>query len=186
MPSKAATVDASLDELSDDRRETIASVRDVVRKNLPAGLIETIGYGMITYAVPAENSPKSCNGEPMMLIGLSSGKQYCSLHLMCLYMNKTREDALRQEFQRIGKKLDMGKACIRFKRAEDLALDVLAEAIRRVAVEAYVRHIEAAVAERKNGARKQAKPAAKRNPGSPRAAAVTPRFRKRSAVRKKS
>lgn len=154
MPSKAATVDAYLDELSPERRDTISAVRDIVRKNLPAGLIETIGYGMISYAIAADKAPKSCNGQPMMLIGLSSGKQYCSLHLMCLYMNKPREDALRREFERIGKKPDMGKACIRFRKADDLPLKAIGKLIAGTNPQAFAKmyeqsHSKEAVAQRR-------------------------------------
>jgi hypothetical protein len=132
MRSNAETVVAYLAELTDDRRATVSAVRAVIVKNLPAGLIETMGYGMINYVVPAEKSPKSCNGQPMMLIGLSSGKQYCSLHLMCLYMNPPAQDAFRKEFDRIGKKLDMGKACVRFKRAEDLPLEAIGKLVAKI------------------------------------------------------
>lgn len=142
MPGKATSVAEYLDELSPERRETISAVRDMVRKNMSAGLIETIGYGMVTYAIPAEQSPKSCKGQPMMLIGLSSGKQYCSLHLMCLYMDKPREEALRREFERIGKKLDMGKACIRFKRAGDLPLDAIGQLVAQTNPQAFLKMYE--------------------------------------------
>jgi hypothetical protein len=132
LRSDAETVAHYLGELSKDRRQTLSAVRNVIVKNLPNGLIETIGYGMINYVMPSEKTPRACTGQPMMLIGLSSGKQYCSLHLMCLYMNPPAQDALRKEFDRIGKKLDMGKACVRFKRAEDLPLEAIGKLVARI------------------------------------------------------
>jgi len=189
MQSKATSVQAYLDGLPPDRRAEIETVRRVILDSLRGGYEEGMQYGMIGYFVPHRLFPAGyhCDpAQPLPFACLGNNKNAISLHLMCVYGDAKHAAWFREAWAKSGKKLDMGKACIRFKRAEDLALDVLAEAIRRVPVEAYVRHIEAAVAERKNGARKQAKPAAKRNPGSPRAAAVAPRFRKRSAVRKKS
>ena len=78
----------------------------------------------------------------MMLIGLSSRKQYCSLHLMCLYMNKERENWLRDASKRIGKKLDMGKACIRFQRADDLPLDAIGQLVAKSKPQAFLKMYE--------------------------------------------
>jgi hypothetical protein len=143
MRSDATTVVDYLAELPEDRRETISTVRDTILKNLPAALTETIACGMIGYVVNTDHSPKNCNGEPMILIGLSSGKAQCSLHLMALYMNPKAQESLRADFQRIGKKLDMGKACVRFKRADDLPLDAIGRIVAQTNPAAYLKMYEA-------------------------------------------
>jgi hypothetical protein len=147
MRSKATTVAAYLQELPPDRRATIRTVRDVILKNLPDGLVETIGWGMISYVIPAEKSPKTYNGQPMMLAALASEKNYCSLHLMSLYMSAEREGWLRDRFARAGKTLKMGKACIRFATPDDLELDAIGEIVKRSTPERFLEAFAAARAD---------------------------------------
>jgi len=88
MRSTQSTVESYLAKLPADRRQTISTILELIRRNLPAGVSETMDSGMISQVIPAEKSPKTCNGQPMMLIGVSSKKQNCSLHLMSFYMKR--------------------------------------------------------------------------------------------------
>lgn len=156
MQSKATTVAQYLAELPEDRRAAIEAVRKVILKNLDKGYTEGMQYGMIGYAVPHSIFPAGyhCNpAEPLPFASLASQKNSMSLHLMCLYGHEGLRKWFEKAWSETGKKLDMGKACIRFKRAEDLALDVIGEAIRRVPVKVYVEHYEAALAGMGKGAR---------------------------------
>lgn len=145
MQSKAATVAEYLASLPEDRRSALQAVRRVFLDNLDKQYAEGMSYGMIGYAVPHSVYPPGyhCNPkQPLPFAGLASQKGHMSLYLMCLYGDATHEAWFRAEWAKTGKKLDMGKACIRFKKVEDLALDVLAEAIRRVPVKAYIARYE--------------------------------------------
>lgn len=162
MQSKADTVDQYLAALPDDRRAAIETVRGVFLDNLDKQYEEGMSYGMIGYAVPHSVYPPGyhCNPkQPLPFGGLASQKGHMSLYLMCLYGDATLEAWFRTEWAKTGKKLDMGKACIRFKKVEDLALDVLAEAIRRVPARTYIERYESLLG-RSGGGKAGAKEAA--------------------------
>ena len=138
VSSAAKTPAAYLASLPADRREAIAAVRDVVRANLPPGYEEGMQFGMIGWVVPLERFPDTYNGQPLPLAGLASQKRYMSLYLNTVYGDPDTERWFRERFAASGKRLDMGKSCVRFRRLEDLPLDVIGEAIARVPLEQYV------------------------------------------------
>ncbi|OLD43534.1 MAG: hypothetical protein AUI55_01665 [Gemmatimonadetes bacterium 13_1_40CM_2_70_7] len=139
MPrSKAKTVAKYLAELPDDRRQTIAAVRQLVLRHLPKGYEETMSAGMIAYVIPLARFPKTYNGQPLWYAALASEKSYCSLHLMRAYGDPHQTAALKAAFARAGKKLDMGKACVHFKTVEDLELDSIGAVIASTPPEAFI------------------------------------------------
>jgi hypothetical protein len=93
--------------------------------------------------VPLERFPNTYNGQPLGYAALAAQKNYFTLHLMPLYMNAEREAWLAEEFRKAGKKLDMGKACVRFRRLEDLPLDVIGRVIAATTPEAWIACYEA-------------------------------------------
>ena len=113
--SEATTVEEYLDELTDDRRATVEAVRDVVRANLPDGYEETVQFGMISYVVPLERYPKTYNRQALQYAALASQKNYVSLYLMNVYGNQETERWFLDSYKASGKRLDMGKSCVRFK-----------------------------------------------------------------------
>lgn len=126
--SKAETVEQYLQELPEDRRAVVSTVRDVVVRNLPAGYTETMNWGMISYEIPLSDYPDTYNGQPLGYAALAAQKNYYALYVMT-YMVPAQEKWLRDEFQKAGKKLDMGKSCLRFKKLDDLPLDVIGKVI---------------------------------------------------------
>jgi hypothetical protein len=136
--SKATTVADYLAELPADRRKTIAAVRAIVRKNLPKGYKESIGYGMICYVVPLSTCPDTYNGQPLCYAALAAQKNYCALYLMNVYGDSAAAQAFRDAFKKAGKKLDMGKSCVRFKTPDDLPLDAIGKTIASTPVKAFV------------------------------------------------
>ena len=153
MQSKASSVAGYLRSLPDDRRAAIAAVRKVILDNLDAAYEEGMQYGMIGYYVPHRVYPKGyhCDPtQPLPFAALASQKNYMSLYLMSVYCGcvdgspaNRHAEWFREAWAKSGKKLDMGKACIRFKRADDLPLDVIAQAIRRVPAAMYIEFCEA-------------------------------------------
>lgn len=142
--SKAATVAQYLAELPVDRRAEIEKVRDIVNAALPAGYREGIGYGMIGWVIPLETYPTTYNGQPAVYAGLAAQKNYNSLYLNCVYASPDRTERLNAAFAAAGKKLDMGKSCIRFQRADDLPLDYIASEIASATPDQYIRMCEQA------------------------------------------
>lgn len=148
MISKAATVAQYLAQLPPERRSAIEAVRRVILDNLDSGYAEGMSYGMIGYAVPHSIFPQGyhCDPkQPLPFAGLASQKQHMSVYLMCLYGNAEHEKWFRTAWAKTGKKLDMGKSCVRFKKLDDLAIDVIGEAIRRVPAKVYIEHYLAAL-----------------------------------------
>ena len=137
------TVAEYIAALPDDRRQTIETVRRVILDNLPPGYEEAILSGMISYQVPLARFSNTYNGHPLMLAGLASEKNYLAVHLMPLYGNQKMADRFRARFKAAGKKLDMGKACVRFKKADDLPLDAVAEVIAGVSLDTWLGWYEA-------------------------------------------
>ena len=142
--SEATTVEEYLDELADDRRETVEAVRDVVRANLPGGYEETVQFGMISYVVPLERYPKTYNRQALQYAALASQKSYVSLYLMNVYGDQETERWFLDRYRVSGKRLDMGKSCVRFKSVDDLPLDLVGEAVARTSVDDYIALYETA------------------------------------------
>jgi hypothetical protein len=141
--SKAATVEAYLQELPEDRREVVSTVRDLILRSLPDGYTETMAWGMISYGIPLERYPTTYNGQPLGYAALAAQKNNYSLYLMGVYADPEQEAALREAFRREGKKLDMGKSCVRFKKTADLPLDAIGELIGATTPEQYIARYEA-------------------------------------------
>ena len=139
VSSTAATPDEYVAALPDDRRAAVQAVRDVVNASLPDGYREGMSHGMIAWYVPLERFPDTYNGEPLGLAALASQKNHLSLYLNSVYGDGATEAWFRERWQASGKKLDMGKSCVRFRRLEDLPLDVIGETIARADVEAFLR-----------------------------------------------
>src|SRR5271167_2561750 len=146
MQHQATTVDQYLSDLPEDRRKALEVVRQVILKNLDKDYEEGIQYGMIGYYVPHRVYPAGYHCDPKQpfpFAGLASQKNYMSLYLMCVYGDTDHSTRFREAWARTGKKLDMGKSCVRFKKVEDLALDVIAETIKAVSARKYVAYCEA-------------------------------------------
>lgn len=173
MQSKAATVADYLGSLPADRRTAIEAVRKVILKNLDKNYQEAMQYGMIGYSVPHSVYPAGyhCDPkQPLPFAAIASQKNYMSVYLMSPYcgcvddpQHKEHAQWFRDAWTKTGKKLDMGKSCIRFTKVEDLALDVIGEAIKRVPAKRFIEGYEAGLGDRvkKPAKDKAAKPAAK-------------------------
>jgi hypothetical protein len=131
----ATTPDAYIASLPEDRRKAVATVRDVINRNLPPGYEEGMQYGMIGWYIPLERYPDTYNGQPLGLAGLASQKNHISLYLNTVYGSPDEEAWFKERYQASGKKLDMGKSCVRFRRLEDVPLDVVGETIARADLE---------------------------------------------------
>jgi uncharacterized protein YdhG (YjbR/CyaY superfamily) len=142
VSSKAATPEAYIAELPPERRELVSRVRELVNANLPAGYVERISWGMIGWELPLERYPDTYNQQPLVYAALAAQKNHAALYLNCIYASEERTRRLKEAYAAAGKKLDMGKSCIRFKKAEELAEDVLAEAIASVPVEDFIAEYE--------------------------------------------
>lgn len=138
VSSAASTVEQYLASLPADRRAAIARVRGVVNARLPRGYEETMQYGMISWIVPGSRLAETYNGQPLAVASLASQKQYMALYLVSVYGDARLASWFKTAYQASGKKLDMGKSCVRFKTLDALALDVIGEAVSKVSVDDFV------------------------------------------------
>ena len=155
--STPASIKEYLNCLPEDRQKALTVVRNLIIKNLPAGYKEVIKQGMISYVIPLERYPDTYNGQPLAIVSLTSQKNYMSVYMMCVYGSKEMKDWFIKEYQKTGKKLDIGKSCIRFKKAEDLALELIGEAIQKVPVKKYLEIYEQARSKTKLAQKKKIK-----------------------------
>ncbi len=156
MQSKAATVKEYLAELPEERCKAVEAVRKVIRKNLGKGYKEGMQYGMIGYFVPHSVYPPGYHCDPTQPVpfaGIANQKNHIGIYLMCIYSDESQQKWFREAWAKTGKKLDMGKACIRFKKIDDVPLNVIGEAVARVPVEAYIKNYEANVKRTRKRAR---------------------------------
>ena len=144
MTGKATTVEEYLAEQSLDRQEALAAVRRVILENLPEGYAEVMQYGMISYVIPLARYPKTYNKQPLAYLSLAAQKRYMSIYLMGVYCDADTESWFVQRYWDSGKRLDMGKACVRFRTLEDLPLELIAEAVSRTPVEDFIECYETA------------------------------------------
>ena len=139
MAKKAATVAEYLSGLTPERRDAIEQVRKVILDNLPKGYQESLTYGVLSYEVPLSRLPDTYNGQPLSYVALGSQKNYMSLYLMNIYGDPKAAKWFKSAYKAKGKKLDMGKSCVRFKTVEDLPLDLVAEVVGRTPIEDWIR-----------------------------------------------
>jgi hypothetical protein len=159
VTSTAATVEDYIAQLPEERRRVVTAMRELTLRSLPQGYSEMMAHGMICYGIPVAEYPNSYNGQPLCYVAIAAQKHHYAFYLTGAYSDQKREAALRDGFAKAGKKLDMGKSCLRFKKLDDLALDAVALSIASVPREAFIAQHEAS---RGAGATKAATKAAKR------------------------
>ena len=143
VSSRATTVEAYLDELPPERRAVVSRVRDVILENLPDGYVEDMNWGMISYEIPLETYPETYNGKPLSYIALAAQKHHYALYLQNVYQHPELLEELEQGFEDAGKKMDMGKSCLRFKKLKDVPLDVVAKVVAATSVDDMIASYEA-------------------------------------------
>ena len=142
MQSKANNIKQYLNELPDDRKEAISIVRQTILENLPEGYDEVMNWGMMTYEVPLETYPNTYNGKPLMYAALASQKNHMAVYLMGCYMVPEVRNEFEKAYKKSGKRFDAGKSCIRFKKIDDLPLDLLGKTIASMDVNEFIELVE--------------------------------------------
>ncbi|HEV7765792.1 MAG TPA: DUF1801 domain-containing protein [Thermoanaerobaculia bacterium] len=154
VTSAAQNVEQYLAELPDDRRDVMTAMRKLIRRHLPKGYVESMTYGMILYGIPLETYPNTYNNQPLGYVALAAQKNYYALYMFA-YADEAAVAEMRAGFQAAGKKLDMGKSCVRFRKLDDLALDAIGTAIASTPPDRFIELYEAVRAETKTAAKKK-------------------------------
>jgi len=140
--STAKTVEEYFQNQSPERRAELEKVREVILQNLPEGYEEVINWGMITYQVPLSIKPDTYNKKPLMYAALASQKNHMAVYLTNIYSDEQSRQDFEEAYRATGKRYDVGKSCVRFKKLDDLPLDLIGETIARTEVEEFVADYE--------------------------------------------
>jgi Domain of unknown function (DU1801) len=138
MHSDAPTVAEYLAGLPEDRRAALTAVRTVITAHLPTGIVESMNWGMIAYEVPLATYPDTYNGQPLMYAGLASQKNHMSVYLMGIYGSDRLRAGFEEAYRATGRRMDVGKSCVRFRTLDDLPLDVVGHAIGAITLEQFL------------------------------------------------
>jgi uncharacterized protein YdhG (YjbR/CyaY superfamily) len=142
MRSEATSVDQYIAELPDDRRAAMETVRDTIAANLAPGFEEAMNWGMITYQVPLETYPDTYNGKALMYAALASQKNHMAVYLTAVYANDDSRESFLEKYRASGKRLDMGKSCVRFRTLDDLPVDLIGDSIASMDVDTFIETVE--------------------------------------------
>jgi hypothetical protein len=147
MRIEASTPEAYLESVPEERKAVVRRLHDLIMENLPQGFEAGVGYGMLGYVVPHSLYPAGyhCDPkQPLPFMGLASQKNSISFYHMGLYADQALLDWFVGEYPKYCKtKLDMGKSCIRFKKEENIPFPLLAELVRKMKPEDWIRLYEA-------------------------------------------
>ena len=138
MRSSAQTVEEYLDDLPPERLEAIETVRETILANLPDGYEEAMNWGMITYQVPLSRYPDTYNKQPLMMAALASQKNHMAVYLTGVYADDESREEFLAAYRETGKRLDMGKSCVRFRKLDDLPVELIGEAVGRYSVDEFI------------------------------------------------
>jgi hypothetical protein len=136
--SEAGSPEDYLDGLEPERRAAIGAVRRCILASLPDGYEEAMRWGMISYEVPLSILPRTYNKQPLMYAALASQKRYMSLYLTNVYSKPSLTEWFRERYRATGKRLDMGKSCVRFRSLDDLPLDLVADTVAKTPVDEFI------------------------------------------------
>ena len=139
MRSEAKTPAEYLADLPEDRRKALKEVRKVIRANLPRGYEEKMNWGMITYQVPLERYPDTYNGQPLMYAALASQKNHMAVYLTGIYTSESSRKKFEAAYKKTGKRFDVGKSCVRFRKLDDLPLPLIGQTIASLQVDDFVK-----------------------------------------------
>ncbi len=138
MRSSATTIEGYLAEMPEDRRKAVQKVRDIILQNLPEGYEEVINWGMITYQVPLEVYSDTYNKKPLMYAALANQKNHMAVYLTGIYLDENLNKDFKKKYLETGKRYDVGKSCVRFRKLEDLPLELIGESIGAIPMEDFI------------------------------------------------
>ena len=138
MKSTATTISDYLSDMPPERRTAIEKVRKTILEYLPEGFEETLNWGMITYQVPLEVYPDTYNKKPLMYAALANQKNHMAVYLTGIYMDENLNQEFEEKYRETGKRYDVGKSCVRFRKLDDLPLELIGESIAAIGMNEFI------------------------------------------------
>lgn len=142
-----------IENIPKERKEVFSALRDAILSNMPPELEERMSYGMIGYVIPKSVYPNGyhVNPElPLPFANLASQKNFIAFYHMGLYANEDVMNWFVEEYKnRCKYKLDMGKSCVRFKKMEDIPVDLIGELMTKISAQEWIDMYERAILKKK-------------------------------------
>lgn len=152
MTSKVTTINQYLEALPEDRKDIITKIYTTIKKNLPKGFEACISYGMIGFVVPKSTYPNGYHCDPKLplpFINIASQKNHIAIYHMGLYSDTNLTKWFEEEWLNHGfKKADLGKSCLRFKKAADVPLKLIEELVTKMSPEKWIEIYESVLKSR--------------------------------------
>jgi len=146
MTIESTSVDQYLERVPERWAPSMRAIRTIIKESIPKGFEETISFSMIGYVVPKSRYPAGYHAnkdEPLPFIALAAQKNHVSLYHLGIYAKRELYDWLVESYQRgKGKKLDIGKSCMRFRNEKDIPFDLIRELVAKISVEEWIRMYE--------------------------------------------
>lgn len=140
MPSSKTTSNSL--PLPADRREAMDKLRTVINQYIDKGYEERLAPGIISYVVPHSAFPAGYHCDPKMPLGymqVVSQKNVISIHHMGLYGSGELMKWFTDEYPKhTMAKLDIGKACVRFKNPDDIPYDLIGQLAGKMSVKKWI------------------------------------------------
>ena len=149
MQSEAKTVEEYINALPEERQQAIRKARKLILENLPEGYEEVMNWGMITYQVPLSVYPDTYNKKPLMFAALASQKNHMAVYLSTIYINEEKRVQFEESYRETGKRYDVGKSCVRFRKLDDLPLSLIGKEIASFSVNDFIEIVKNSVSTRK-------------------------------------
>ena len=142
MQSDAKNVNDYIASLPPERQAAMQEVRKMILENLPEGYQEVMDWGMISYEIPLEDFPNTYNKKPLGIAALASQKNYMAVYLASIYISEEKAKKFEQAYRATGKRYDVGKSCVRFRKLEDLPLPLIAAEVRSIKMNEYIEFVK--------------------------------------------
>lgn len=147
MKANSESVEEYLKRVPAIHRVALERVRSILHQELPEGFEETIGYGMLAWVVPLSLYPQGYHcrpEEPLPFINLAAQKQHLTLYHGGLYADQALNAWFTEAYEKAcGRKPNMGKSCVRFRKSDGIPEDLLRELFRKISVEQWISTYEA-------------------------------------------
>ncbi len=129
-----------------DKKSAITRLRSVIKQSIPEGFQEGIQYNMVGYFVPHELYPAGYHCDPKIplpFMSIAAQKNFVAIYHMGIYSDPALlEWFVAEHAKRSTGKLDMGKSCIRYKKAEAIPYDLIGELASKVTPEDWINRYE--------------------------------------------
>lgn len=142
MKSNAENPESYIEQLPEDRKEAVSRLRKTILNNLPEGFTEEMNYGMIGYVVPKSIYPNGYHANPKLplpFINIASQKNFIALYHLGIYADEELLKWFQNEyFNLLHKKVDMGKSCIRFKKADEIPFELIGQLVAKMNLQDWI------------------------------------------------